>query len=187
MVKQPLAYFVRLKNNALLGKEVVEIQRTVGQLSHIFIDASEAKKMNETIAYRVRSINNHLEDGLQFGVTYLNPLKVSGEFNMTHGHYHLDKSHGEIYFGLSGNGLLMMWDGVNDVWCEEVFDGSVHLIQGKYAHRLINTSNEVLTVGAIWSTKAGYDYGSIDTTGFPQRVFEVDGKIEIRLAKEQND
>ena len=98
---------------------------------------------------------------------------------MTRGHYHLDRRYGEVYLGLSGTGLLLMWDGENKPYFEEVEEGSVHIIDGKYAHRLINTGNTQLKVVAIWSKHAGHNYEEIEERIFPVRVFKRNNGIEI--------
>lgn len=115
---------------------------------------------------------------LQFGVSMLNPYTIDGEFSCTKGHFHADLNYDEYYFGYEGEGYLLYWDGHDEWFAERVFPGSVHHIDGKYAHRLINTSlTEVLKVGACWNALAGYNYGSIEETGFPVRCFLEDGKI----------
>ena len=134
----------------------------------------------EKIAYRVVSIpapTPAYGGTLNFGVTYLYPYTVEGEYSMTRGHFHQDRSFDEYYFGISGSGYLLLWDGRDEVFAEKVFPGSVHYINGKYAHRLINIdSKETLAVGACWNTLSGHDYETIDRLGFPMRCVEVNHK-----------
>lgn len=134
-------------------------------------------ELSEKIAYRVASIPASVPvfgGTLSFGITYLNPYKIEGEYSMTRGHFHQDRTCDEYYFGLSGQGFLLLWDGQDDVLTESVFPGSVHYINGKYAHRLINIDDhETLAVGACWNTSAGHDYETINRLGFPVRCFEI--------------
>ena len=61
-------------------------------------------------------------------------------------------------------------------WTEKVMPNSLHYIPGDVAHRLINTSDEILTVLACWNSDAGHDYASIEEEGFSVRYFKIDGK-----------
>ena len=134
----------------------------------------------DKIAYKVVSFPTQqpaLAGTLKFGITYLNPFKVEGEYSFTRGHFHSDRNYDEYYFGISGNGFLLFWDGEDDVYAEKVFPGSIHYINGKYAHRLINTDQkEVMAVGCCWNVVAGHDYDTIDRLGFPVRCFEENGE-----------
>ena len=54
--------------------------------------------------------------------------------------------------------------------------GTVHYIPGCTAHRVANTGKEPLVFLASWPSDAGYDYGSIRTTGFGKRMVLRDGE-----------
>jgi glucose-6-phosphate isomerase len=64
---------------------------------------------------------------------------VGNEYFMTRGHFHARREQGEVYFGLRGSGLLLLQDEQGQARFEQVFAGSVHIIPGFTAHRLINT------------------------------------------------
>ncbi len=64
---------------------------------------------------------------------------------MTRGHFHERREQGEVYFGLRGAGLLLLQTEQGDTRLEKVFAGSIHIIPGFTAHRLINTGEEVLS------------------------------------------
>jgi len=158
--------------------------KKAGQLKQCYASPMPIET-EELLAYEVASQCTQKENpqigSMQFGVTYLKPYTVNGEFSMTRGHFHLDTRYDEYYQGLSGQGFLLMWDGASEVFAEPIFPGSVHYINGKYAHRLINTSlTEELKVAAIWNVKSGHNYASIDESGFPIRCFLSDGKVEWR-------
>ena len=44
-------------------------------------------------------------------------------------------------------------------WAKKI---QLHYIDGKYAHRLVNTGEMDMKVRACWSTLAGYDYQIIE-------------------------
>ena len=134
----------------------------------------------DKIAYRIASLpapTPTYEGSLNFGITYLYPYTINGEYSMTRGHFHQNRSFDEYYVGISGIGYLLYWDGQDEVFVENVYPGSVHYINGKYAHRLINIdAKETLAVGACWNTLAGHDYETINRLGFPVRCFELHQK-----------
>lgn len=166
------------------GKNVKCYQKLFEQISGIYQDSSGAAP--DTLMYTVYSYENteaRVTGELLWGLTVMEPVLVSGECNMTRGHFHLNRSCAEFYFGLSGNGLLLLMDENGSCRSERVFKGSVHHISGSMAHRLVNTGNEQLKVGACWSPAAGHDYDAIKKTGFPYRIFCENGKI---ICKELN-
>ncbi|MGE4390184.1 MAG: glucose-6-phosphate isomerase family protein, partial [Citrobacter sp.] len=86
---------------------------------------------------------------------------------------------GEVYFGLRGKGLLPLQNEHGQARLENVFAGSIHIIPGFTAHRLINTGNEVLSALAVWPAIAGHDYAAL-AKGFTLRVFEENQQILVR-------
>ena len=98
---------------------------------------------------------------------------------MTKGHFHVNKDCAEIYFGIAGVGLLLLMDEEGHTWAEKVYEGSLHHIDGRIAHRLVNTGDEDLKVGACWPTSAGHDYHAIEKREFGYRVYKRNGQIEF--------
>jgi glucose-6-phosphate isomerase len=114
--------------------------------------------------------------GLFFGTSTIMPGKVGNEYFMTKGHFHAKSDRAEFYWGVQGKGMLLLMDRNRNTRAEEVIPGSLHYIPGETAHRLVNTGDENLVVGACWPSDAGYDYDEIAQHGFSARLFEKDGK-----------
>lgn len=174
--------FLELFNEFDLSGENVEVYyKGISELAQAYEDTQAATKMDDIEAYHVASmrLENAGKETLLFGVTYLQPVTVNDECCLTRGHFHQDREYGEVYVGLTGHGYLIKWDGVDEIIIENVVPGSVHIIDGKYAHRLVNIAKEETAVGAVWSPNAGHNYEEIEKTGFPIRVFNKNGKIEI--------
>jgi glucose-6-phosphate isomerase len=98
---------------------------------------------------------------------------------MTRGHFHQRREQGEVYFGIRGSGLLLLQNERGEARLEQVSPGSVHIIPGNTAHRLINTGTEILSALAVWPTIAGHDYLSL-AGGFALRVTGHEGKIQAK-------
>jgi mannose-6-phosphate isomerase-like protein (cupin superfamily) len=101
------------------------------------------------------------------------------EYFMTKGHYHLQSNRAEFYWGVQGKGMLILMDRERNTWAEEVCPGSLHYIGAEIAHRLANTGEKKLIVGACWPSDAGHDYDEIAVNGFSARLVEVDGKPKL--------
>jgi glucose-6-phosphate isomerase len=171
----------------LRGAKVTTSQRVIRDLPGLFEDEAARRALpQDTIAYRVEAhmdVPQGREGGLFFGTSYVMPGRVGDEYFMTKGHFHEKRDTGEYYWGIQGRGLLILMDEQRVCWAEEVFPGSLHYIPGKVAHRLANTGDEVLAVGACWLSESGHDYAAIEKEGFSARAKCVNGKPALVPAK----
>ena len=134
----------------------------------------------ETVIYQVEMLPSAQGEGELFvGTTHLNPGRVGDEFYMTRGHFHNRREQGEVYMGLRGSGLLLLQNEHGEARLEQVSPGSVHIIPGFTAHRLINIGTEVLSALAVWPTIAGHDYAAL-AQGFAVRVVDQDGNFQAK-------
>jgi glucose-6-phosphate isomerase len=101
---------------------------------------------------------------------------------MTRGHFHLDSTRGEVCLCLRGEGLLLLMDQDRKTNSQPMTPGSIHLINGKLAHRVVNTGQEPLIFYCTWMSDCGHDYLSIQRDGFGLRVFRSNGCPELRAA-----
>ena len=95
---------------------------------------------------------------------------------MTRGHFHVNIDTAEYYWGVKGNGVLILMDKSRNMWAEEIEEGSLHYIQRGVAHRVANIGNEELIFNACWGSDAGHNYEEIEKHGFAARLIEVDRK-----------
>ncbi|WP_297206099.1 glucose-6-phosphate isomerase family protein [uncultured Pluralibacter sp.] len=153
---------------------------TTADLAEIFADGAAWQNMDpKQVIYTVEVLDTSAAEGALFtGVTHLNPGKVGDEFFMTRGHYHARREQGEVYFGLRGKGLLLLQNEEGGATLETVSPGSVHIIPGFTAHRLINTGADILSALAVWPAIAGHDYAALGQ-GFSLRVKEIDHQVKV--------
>lgn len=166
----------------LYGAEVVEDSRTIGDLKGIFTDeAAQAAMDPTTVAYSVRCyfpVPDGTSGGLFFGATFLAPGTVGNEYFMTKGHFHAKRDTAEFYWGIQGEGILLLMNEDRTIRAERVRPGSLHYIPGRVAHRMVNVGEETLSFGACWPSDAGHDYETIREEGFSARVFRgPDGPV----------
>jgi glucose-6-phosphate isomerase len=169
-----------LESYALSGATIQNQQRKLTEIAAIFENQAAVNDFPaDKLAYTVQSwlpVNDGTPGGLFFGVSTIMPGKMDSEYFMTKGHFHSQSDRAEFYWGVKGKGMLILMDRNRKTWAEEVFPGSLHYIGGDIAHRLANTGDENLVVGACWPSDAGHDYEEIAINGFSARLMEVNGK-----------
>lgn len=182
MIKQA-SFFLKQNTASLAGPKIQRKQTTLYMLASVFADTNAYQKEEPTtVIYEVEIHDNGLQEGtpggLFFGISHIHPGKIGSEYYMTRGHLHQKKNTGEYYWGLSGQGLLMLTYPTGETIIQEVISESVHYIPGNVAHRLINTGSTKLSVGACWLTESGHDYREPEQL-FNKRVVEAAGKIQL--------
>ena len=177
IIKAPVQ--IRLEDFTLSGEPIAYQTRAMKEVASIFRDQIAARAIApETSVYAVQSwlpVAEGTQGALFFGVSTIMPGKVGNEYFMTKGHFHLKSDRAEYYWGVAGKGMLILMDQNNNTWGEEVSPGSLHYIGGNTAHRLANTGDCELIVGACWPADAGHDYETIAQNGFTARLLEIDG------------
>ena len=177
IIKAPVQ--IRLEDFTLSGEPIAYQTRAMKEVASIFRDQIAARAIApETSVYAVQSwlpVAEGTQGALFFGVSTIMPGKVGNEYFMTKGHFHLKSDRAEFYWGVAGKGMLILMDQNNNTWGEEVSPGSLHYIGGNTAHRLANTGDCELIVGACWPADAGHDYETIAQNCFTARLLEIDG------------
>lgn len=178
IMKSPVE--LNLSDYLMKGEPVISQTRKLKDIPGIFGDEIAYSEIDqEQLAYTVQSwlpVADGTPGGLFFGASTIYPGKVGNEYFMTKGHFHSQSDRAEFYWGVQGKGLLVLMDRDQNTWAEEVYPGSLHYIGGEIAHRLANTGDEKLIVGACWPSDAGHNYEEIAENGFSARLVEVDGK-----------
>ena len=174
----------RIYKDVLRGEQVEKTEKYLRDNAFLYKDSSNAPL--DQLAYTVYTHKagdaNKLGD-LYWGTSILEPLTVNGECNMTKGHFHVNQDCAEYYFGISGEGLLLLMDENGQTWAEKVFPGSLHYINGALAHRLINIGDVRLEVGACWPTAAGHDYEAVQKQPFAFRIYKTEDGIKAVRAR----
>lgn len=180
-IREPKAIQKFWDDFELSGQNVKWRQKLIRECTNVYKNNEAIKDFGDEIAYKVANQNFNRESfvkgNLQWGITYINPFTVDGECAMTSGHYHDDCDCDEYYYGLGGTGFLLFWDGKDDFYVEKVFKGSLHYINGHYAHRIINSGDTVLAVAACSLPSSKQNHKKIEEKGFPYRCYKENGEI----------
>ena len=167
----------------LVGERVAKSAKRISELAGAFADETARNDMNQDqIAYEVECYFPVAEDtmgGLSFGISHVHPGMVGNEYMMTKGHFHKKEDRAEFYWGIEGEGMLILMNRMGETWAERLFPGSLHYIPGHTAHRIANTGTSVLSVGACWPSDSGHDYETIQQRGFSKRLLQIDGVPQL--------
>ena len=174
---------VDYSNGEIKGKNVINAIKYLKDLPNIFKDEAAFSKTDEDeIIYKVQAIlpvDEGRKGGLFYGKTIIHPGKVGDEYYMTKGHFHQKIDRAEFYWGIEGEGMLLLMDQDRNTWAEKMHPGSLHYIDGFIAHRTVNIGDTPLSFGACWPSDAGHNYQEIMENGFSARLIEVDGKPKL--------
>jgi glucose-6-phosphate isomerase len=129
-------------------------------------------KNDDPLHYEVFEIPVPEEDGhLMYCISKLQAGRVGDECFMTKGHYHTRLATAEIYLCLRGEGLMLMKTQAGQCQWQAFHRGRMVYVPPCWAHRSINTGDEPLVSFCVYPAQAGHNYGDIQTSGFPKRVY----------------
>ena len=176
----PQTKFV-LSNALSLGLPVVvcvnKIDRPEARAEEV---VDEILKKEDPLIYEFYELGCPERAGdLAFGTTMIHPGKIGNEYYMTKGHFHQIVDTAEVYYTLKGEGYMMLENLDGDWKVERMEKGKALYVPRGYAHRTINTGDEVLTAFYVFDANAGHDYGTIETKGYRHIVCEIDGEIKV--------
>lgn len=98
---------------------------------------------------------------LLHATTILHPGRVDGRPFMTRGHFHVKPERGELCLTLAGEGVLLLVDRDGQTRQERMAPGTVSDIDGRWAHRVVNTGDVPLVFFVAWMSDCGHEYGAI--------------------------
>jgi glucose-6-phosphate isomerase len=162
---------------SLTGSDITHSRKHIGDLVGVFKDTAAFGLMDpDALVYSVQahlSVPEGTPGGLYVGTTTIEPGRVGSEYFMTRGHFHAALDRSEYYWGVQGEGMLILMNMERETWAERMYPGSLHYIKGGTAHRVANTGAVKLIFGASWPSDAGHNYDSISRNGFSARLMDV--------------
>jgi glucose-6-phosphate isomerase len=154
--------------------------RKVSDLSMMFHDKEAVQAALDNGDKLVYEIWYHpfetSKSDMALGVTRIQPGKVGAEYHMTKGHIHERDDQPEIYFCVQGEGYLLLQTLDGEFQAERWTPGVISHIPPMWAHRVVNTGDDMLVFVASYHLSAGHDYEPIIEKGFRKMVVERDGE-----------
>ena len=175
----PFVTQVDLASGLLLAPDYV-IQRRLSDMPAMYADDAAARRIlaeeGDRLIYEVQGVELPAEEGqIPHCTTRITPGRIGDEYHMTKGHYHARREQGEVYFGLSGCGYLVMQTETGETNVQEMVAGSAAYVPPYWAHRTVNVGDVDFVFFSVWEARAGHDYGTIERDGFRRLVVLRDG------------
>lgn len=174
---------IQFMSDELKGEDVIRRSTRIGDLINVFADEPGRAAIHQhQLVYEVEAyfpVNEGTLGGLFFGITKIYPGQVGNEYFMTRGHFHALPDRSEYYWGINGEGVLLLMDRTGKTWAERMGPNSLHYIPAHTAHRVANTGADLLSFGACWPADAGHNYQEITDKGFSARLLNVSGQPRL--------
>jgi glucose-6-phosphate isomerase len=185
----------RLEPDAILGRLVGgngRYEKFLKDLDGIYRDADAFRAALESDSgepvYWVETSTLDEGDGaLTIGVSTLKPGRVGDEFFMTRGHIHAKHSCAELYYGLSGRGVMLMETVEGETRAIEITPGAAVHVPGHWVHRSVNVGDEPFVTLFCYPSDAGQDYGIIGAAGGMKDLVGPDGEGTLRPNTDHRD
>lgn len=178
----PLTLDFDLTDGFCKSGKVKPIQRRLSNMAEQFADGAAAAALSseDPLLYEFYGLDMPEKEGaLSYGTTIIYPGRVGEEYYMTKGHFHTILDTAEVYYTLSGSGMMVMETPEGETDVKQLKAGDALYVPGRWAHRSVNTGNEPLVMFFVYPANAGHDYGTIESKGFRKLVVCRDGKTEI--------
>jgi glucose-6-phosphate isomerase len=85
----------------------------------------------------------------------------------------------EVYYGLQGEGMMVMETPEGEWSVQELRPGRVLYVPPRWAHRSVNTGREDLVTFFVYPGHSGHDYGTIERQGFRKLVVGRGGRPSV--------
>jgi glucose-6-phosphate isomerase len=157
------------------------LSRRLSDLRGCFADAAAyaaAMAQGNPVIYSVATGEPATGPGdLCYGIGRIMPGRIGREYFLTKGHMHSWREAAEFYFGLSGEGVMLLEDyRTGDSRMVALLPNHAVYVPGHTAHRTINTGSAPLTYLGVYPAAAGHDYEIIRERNFRCVVVEQDGR-----------
>lgn len=157
-------------DGALIGS-TRSYRKTLGEMSGVYRDTeSFAHALDaqgaDFLVYSVEEQRYSSGPGsLIVGTSRLLPGRYGDEFAATRGHLHAVSDRAELYYCLSGKGVMLLEtvDGHSEAIA--LAPGDAVNVPGEWIHRSVNTGDEPFITMFCYSADAGQDYGIIAEAG----------------------
>lgn len=146
-------------------------EKQVGDMTGVYLDqtawqAAVDENGADQLVYFVNE--QKYQDGpgaLIVGTSTVLPGQYGEEFAMTRGHLHATSNRAELYYCLSGTGVMLLDTVDGQTSTIELTPGKAVNVPGHWVHRSVNVGDEPFTTLFCYSADAGQDYSIISDAG----------------------
>ena len=155
--------------------------KRLSEVKGIYIDGEAVDNLLKTrgdiVTYEVYEFVRRRDEGdLVFGTSIIYPDKVGREYSMTKGHSHAKADRSEIYYCLSGRGLMLMESPEGKIKAVKMRPEIIAYVPPFWKHRSVNTGKTKLVSLFVYPADAGHEYRELQKIGLGKVVLEIRGK-----------
>ena len=177
---EPARCTVDVTNGELRGANG-RYQKTLGELVGLYADGAAFQralhKLGDKVVYEVTDLRPSLATGdIITGVTRMRPGKIGDEYFLTRGHIHAVADRSEMYYGESGNGVMLLESPAGEVRALPLGPRDVVYVPPFWIHRTANVGPTELVFLFVYPADAGQDYGIIERSGGMRSRITDDGR-----------
>ncbi|MDR3077052.1 MAG: cupin domain-containing protein [Synergistaceae bacterium] len=167
-----------------LSRGALSTKRFLSQMKGMYADDEALDNMltdGDHIVYEFYELGAPENAGdIAFGTSVTYPGLVGREYFMTKGHFHTILETAEVYYTLSGEGVMLTENPEGDVVVHPLVPGRAVYVPKRYAHRSVNTGDTPLVTFFAFRGDAGHNYATIETKGYRKLIVKgADGKPEV--------
>jgi glucose-6-phosphate isomerase len=156
-------------------------EKRLGDMGGVYRDDAAYRsaldeKGGDFLVYRVEEHRNATGEGaLIIGTSTLQPGRYGDEFAVTRGHLHAKADRAELYYCLSGTGVMLLetLDGRSEAL--PMRPGEAVHVPGHWVHRSVNVGTEPFVTLFCYGADAGQDYELIARAGGMKSLVVADG------------
>jgi glucose-6-phosphate isomerase len=178
----PFSRTIDLANGTIPDAPLV-VTRRISDMKGMYANTQAENTLlaNNPLVYEVYEAteNPAVAGQLRYSTTIIHPGKVGDEYYMTKGHYHALGDRVELYYGLQGEGYLLLQTPEGEINIQPMKAGTLAFVPPYWGHRTLNIGTENFIFLAVYPADAGYDYKTIEEQGFASIVVERGGKPEV--------
>lgn len=165
---EPRSFDVNLETGLMDGTDT-RYQKRLADLDGLYADAvafsALASSRANDVVYDVTDHRPSEQPGdLITGVTRMSPGKVGDEYFMTRGHIHANIDRPELYFGLKGDGLMLMESPDGETRIVEIHANTVCYVPPRWIHRSVNLGTGDFVMLFCYPADSGQDYAIIESS-----------------------
>jgi len=155
--------------------------KRLGELRGVYIDdlafeVAVAQQGEDGLAYHVEEHRNVEGPGaLIVGTSTLLPGRVGQEFALTRGHLHAKSDRAELYYCLSGRGVMLLETLSGQSRAIPMSPGEAVHVPGHWVHRSVNVGEVPFVSLFCYPADAGQDYALIAEAGGMAQLVVTDG------------
>jgi len=172
---------LEISTSGALAGSTRRYEKYSGEMEGVYLDegawkAEVAQKGHNNLVYSVNEQKYQAGPGaLIVGTSTVLPGAYGDEYAVTRGHLHAVSDRAELYYCLSGRGVMLLDTVDGDSSAVELTAGKAVNVPGHWIHRSVNVGSEPFVTLFCYAADAGQNYAIIADAGGMKNLVVHDG------------